>query len=178
MDYSSFEQERRFRQAWSAVDIVRPVHFSLFTFGETVLPYILVCGEEGESRGQVSITRGEVRVKRPLIITRQNARPEFRNFFQQTDEEGFAEFLLARTASFSNLHFNNQSLNKRFVQEGMEAVVAKLSRKLDDEQEDRVAILTAPPGYGGMAVLRYAAERVWQSAPDNIQELRERGFLS
>jgi hypothetical protein len=25
--------------------------------------------------------------------------------------------------------------------------------------------------------LRYAAERVWNSAPDNIQELRERGFL-
>jgi len=25
--------------------------------------------------------------------------------------------------------------------------------------------------------LRYAAERVWSSASDNIQELRERGFL-
>jgi len=28
-----------------------------------------------------------------------------------------------------------------------------------------------------MAVLRYAAERVMASGPDNMQELRERGFL-
>ena len=37
-----------------------------------------------------------------------------------------------------------------------------------------VAILA---GLAGLAVLRYAAERIMQSAPDNIQELRERGFL-
>jgi hypothetical protein len=59
----------------------------------------------------------------------------------------------------------------------MEATVANLNRQLDTEEEDRVAILTAPPDLGGMAVLRYAAERIWRSGPDNIQELRERGFL-
>ena len=52
-----------------------------------------------------------------------------------------------------------------------------LHRRLDDEEEDRVAILTAPQNLAGIAVLRYAAERVLKSAPDNIQELRERGFL-
>jgi len=26
-------------------------------------------------------------------------------------------------------------------------------------------------------VLKYATDRVWHSAPDNLQELRERGFL-
>jgi hypothetical protein len=31
---------------------------------------------------------------------------------------------------------------------------------------------------GGIAIMRYAAERVWESAPGNIQELRERGFLN
>ena len=56
-------------------------------------------------------------------------------------------------------------------------VVARLNRQLGREDEDRVAILTAPHGLGGVAVLRYAAERILKSAPENIQELRERGCL-
>ncbi|MEZ6113719.1 MAG: hypothetical protein R3C99_22310 [Pirellulaceae bacterium] len=55
--------------------------------------------------------------------------------------------------------------------------MARLNRQLDAEEEDRVAILTAPHGLAGIALMRYAAERVRESAPDNIQELRERGFL-
>ena len=123
------------------------------------------------------MTRGEVRVKRPMIITRDNARPEFRNFFEDSEQEGVAEFLLARSAQFSNLQFENQQGAKQLVHDGMEAAVDRLNRKLDDEEEEQVAILTAPANLGGVAVLRYTAERVWQSAPGNIQELRERGFL-
>jgi hypothetical protein len=40
-----------------------------------------------------------------------------------------------------------------------------------------VAILSAPASLSGFAVFRYATERILSSAPDNIQELRERGFL-
>ena len=57
------------------------------------------------------------------------------------------------------------------------SAATRINRKLDEEEEDRVAILTAPPGLGGVAVLRYCLERVAQSAPDNLAELRERGLL-
>jgi hypothetical protein len=176
MVFEDYDKDRRFREAWSAVEIVRPVHYSLFTFGESELPYYLVCGQR-DSNAPVSITQGEVRIKRPMIITRDTARPEFRNFFDDDEQEGLVEFLLARSAHFSNLQFVNQRGAPQLVRDGMDAAVAQLNRKLDDEGEDRVAILTAPPNLGGIAVLRYAAQRVWQSAPDNIQELRERGFL-
>ena len=59
----------------------------------------------------------------------------------------------------------------------MQATLDRLNRQLDDEQEELVAILSAPPPLAGVAILRYAAERVWQSTPGNVQELRERGFL-
>lgn len=176
MSFEEFEQERRFREAWSAVEIVRPVNYSLFTFGESILPYYLVCGD-AQAGLPVSVTRGEVRVKRPVIITRDNSRPEFHNFFDSLEEEGVVEFLLARTAKFSNLRFDNQRGTKQFANEGMEATVDRLNRKLDDQEEDRVAVLTAPPNLAGVAVFRYAADRVWKSAPDNYQELLERGFI-
>lgn len=171
-----FGSERRFRAAWEAVEIARPVHYSLFTFGVSDLPYFLVLSELGPGK-TVSITKGEVKITRPLIITPDNAQPEFENFFEDDDDQGLAQFILARSASFSNLKLHNQSGPKQIVSDSVEEVVARLNRQLDNEEEDRVAILTAPKSLAGFAVLRYASDRIMQSAPDNIQELRERGFL-
>jgi hypothetical protein len=176
MDFNDFSRERRFRAAWEAIQIARPVHVTLFTFGESELPYFLVC-DPADPGGTVSVRRGEVKVTRPLIITPENSRPEFQDFFENGAEQGFAEFLLSRTAAFSHLKFKNQTGSERIVSDSVEEAVARLNRQLDDEDEDRVAILTAPPPLAGLAVLRYAAERVMASAPGNVQELRERGFL-
>ena len=84
---------------------------------------------------------------------------------------------MARTAGFSNLRVDNTSGPAEIISDRVEEAVEKLNRRLDEQEEDRTAILTAPYGLGGVALLRYAAERIWQSAPDNVQELRERGFL-
>ena len=177
MSFDAFDQERRFRQAWEAVSIRRPVHYSLFTFGESELPYFLVLSAD-QPGTPVSLTKGEVRITRPTIITPETMHPEFRNFFEENHEnEEFAHFLLARTAGFSHLKLDNSSGPARIVSDSVDEVVSRLNRQLDDEEEDRVAILTAPKPLAGVALLRYAAERVWSSTPDNIQELRERGFL-
>ncbi len=176
MNFDRFDQQRFFRKAWEAVGIARPVHMSLFTFGESVLPYFLVCGKSQPS-SPVSVTKGEVCIQRPRIITPGSDRPELQGFFEDGQEEGMIEFLLARTARFSNLKLANRRGSKRAVSESLDAAVARLNRQLDDREEDQVAILTAPPELSGVAVLRYAAERIWQSGPDNVQELRERGFL-
>ena len=86
-------------------------------------------------------------------------------------------FLLSRTARFSNMKFNNVVRSEQFVSDSVEEAATRINRKLDEEEEDRVAILTAPTGLGGVAVLRYCLERVAKSAPENLAELRERGFL-
>lgn len=176
MSFDDMDPESQFRAAWEAVQIARPVRFGLFTFGVSDLPYYLVCGAR-KAGGTVSIRKGEVKVTRPLIITPDNARPEFQNFFEEASEQGMAEFLLSRTAGFSHLKFANQSGPERIVSDSVDEAVARLNRQLDDEEEEHTAILTAPLNLAGLAVLRYAAERVIESTPGNIQELREKGFL-
>jgi len=84
---------------------------------------------------------------------------------------------MSRTASFAHLKLQNQHGPDELVSDDSQEIIEKLRRKLDDEEEDRVAILAAPQRFAGVALLRYAADRIAQSAPDNIQELRERGFL-
>lgn len=178
MNFSDFEEMQRLQAAWNLVQIVRPVHYSLFTFGESNLLYFLVT-QSGKADKAVSIRRGEIRVTRPLIITPDTASPELQHFFEESDDDGeqVARFLMSRMAAFSNLRLNNKAGAARIVTDSVEEAVAKLNRQLDDEEEDHVAILTAPARLAGLAIFRYATERIMQSTPDNIQELRERGFL-
>ena len=174
--FDDFEELRRMRAAWDAIKIVRPVQYSLFTFGESVLDYFLVT--EGQSPEKlVRIRRGEVKVTRPLIIRPGSDSPEFVNFFEGDDEGRAIEFMMSRTAAFSNLRFTNQVGPERIVSDQVEEAIAKLQRQLDAEDEDRIAIISSPAKLAGMAILKYTADRVVQSAPDNLQELRERGLL-
>lgn len=173
---SDFDNERRFYELWESVEIARPVSYSLFTFGSSELPYYLVC-PPGQDQHLASVRKGQVNIDRPLVITPDNMAPEFRDFFEDAADEGIIDFLLSRTASFSNLKLTNRSGETKLVSDSVEEIVSRLNRQLDDEEEDRVAILTAPPSLAGVAVLKYATERVLSSAPDNVQELRERGFL-
>lgn len=174
--FSDFEDYREFRRLWSAVRIERDVSYGLFTFGDSDLPYFLVTTADDDS-GLVRIRRGEVSVSRARIITPQSMNPEFRDFFEDNEDFGMLEFLMARTAAFSNLKVVNKSGPDRIVTDTVAEAVDRLNHQLDDEEEDRVAILSAPAQLGGVALLRYTTERIMQSAPDNLQDLRERGLL-
>jgi hypothetical protein len=165
----------QFRRMWNAVRIERSIPYTLFTFGQTELPYYLVVA--AETAGQpVGVTKGEVSITRPSILTPDNVEPEFRGFFEQ-DEENVAQFLLARGMSFPHLQFNNRSGATDLVSDSVEEIVARLRKRLDSEEEDRMAILSAPHGLGGLALIKYAVEKAVESAPGNIQELREKGIL-
>lgn len=176
MLFPEFDEEMRFRSVWESVQIARPVEYSLFTFGASELPYYLVC-EPDQPGGMVSVQRGDVNIARALILTPGNAHPEFEHFFEDGDGQQFIDFLLSRTAAFSNLKMTNRCGPAKLHSDSVEEIVAKLNRQLDDEEEDRVAVLTAPAELGGLAILKYTTERILTSAPDNVQELRERGLL-
>jgi hypothetical protein len=177
MDFSEFNLEERLRKLWFSTRIARDVHYSLFTFGDSDLPYYLV--EDARTAGElVKLHEGKVAVSRPRIITPYASdRPEFEGFFDDGEQERMFSVLLSRTAAFSRLSFSNTHGPTQAQSDSVEEVVGRLNHRLDSEEEDRVAILTAPHGLGGIAVFRYTVERVLRSAPENIQELRERGLL-
>jgi hypothetical protein len=176
MMFDEFERLEKFRAAWNEVRIERSVEYGLFTFGDSDLPYFLVTSSPQEGK-LVSIRQGQVNVKRPQIITPDNMRPELRDFFEEQEEAGFIEYLMARTAAFSNLRLSNHSGPDKIVTDTVEEAVSRLNRQLDAEEEDRVAILSCPRQLAGLAAFRYASERILHSTPGNIQELRERGLL-
>lgn len=171
--FDEFDPEQHFRRMWNAVRIERGVAYSLFTFGDSELPYYLVTPNEET----VKVCRGQITVSRARIITPDTMNPEFRDFFEDNADASFAEFMMARTAAFSNLKLSNQRGSERIVTDTVEEAVDRLNVQLDAEEEDRMAILSAPSGLSGFALLKYASQRINDSASDNLNELRERGFL-
>ncbi len=174
--FDEYEQEAYFRHMWDSVRIERGVEYSLFTFGDSDLPYYLVT-QPADGEDTVSIRQGQVTISRARIITADNMRPEFQDFFEANEDFGFADFLMSRAAAFSNLKLSNQRGSEKIVTDTVEEAIDRLNRQLDGEEEDRVAILSAPAGLAGVALLKYASERISVSAPDNLNELRERGLL-
>ena len=165
------------------VDVVRAPSTTLFTFGDSELEYFLVV--DAETPGEpVSVVRGEVKVTRPTII-RPDDRPELSGFFGDDafEGDGFGDlpdsiaFMMARTAAFQQLKIDNRSGRRELRSDSVGEVVERIEEKLDAEGEDRVGVLTAPHGLGPIAVLKFAAEQIARSAPGNIRELQEKGFL-
>ena len=176
-----FDDSGDIRTLFNRVSIERPVHYTLFTFGDSELEYYLVVDSE-KPRDPVSVTRGQVTVTRPTILT-PDSRPELFGFFEEMgadygDVERSAMFMMSRTAAFQHLNVSNRVGRREVMSDSVDEVVDKLSARLDAEDEDRVAILSAPHGLGPIAVLKYTTEQIGRSAPGNVQELREKGFLA
>ena len=174
--FDEFEQFQRFKNAWSSVRIERSAEYGLFTFGDSELPYYLVTSSDEGDR-LVKVRKGKVTISRARIITPDSMHPDLRDFFEEHEDTGLISFLMSRTAAFSNLKLANESSPDRIVTDTVEEAVAKLNKQMDAEDENQVGILSAPAELGRFAVFRYASEKVLSSAPDNIQEMRERGLL-
>ena len=174
--FHDFEHEQHFRRMWESIRIQRRVAYSLFTFGDSDLPYYLIT-PQGENEDTVRIRQGQITISRAKIITPDSMQPELRDFFEDNEDFRFVDFLMSRSAAFSNLKLSNQRGTEKIVTDTVEEAVDRLNRQLDSEVEARVAILTAPAGLAGFALLKYATQRVTESAPDNLNELRERGLL-
>src|SRR6056297_1997520 len=108
MDFHEFNEEMYLQQVWNSVEIARSIPYTLFTFGVSDLEYYLVLTPE-ESGEPVKIRKGEIQISRPLIMTPGNATPELEDFFESDENDQLVQFLMARSASFSNLKLTNLS---------------------------------------------------------------------
>ena len=97
--------------------------------------------------------------------------------FGDGDEgERVVRFFMARGVKFGDLSVGHRRLRRGRSARTVRGVVDELKAEIVDE-DDRTGILVAPHGLGGVALVRYAAECIHESAPGNVGELRERGFL-
>jgi len=150
--FDEFEQFQRFKAAWSAVRIERTVEYSLFTFGDSELAYYLVTRRlERDPLSEFVAVRSRspgLGLSRPKQCIRNCA-----TSLEEQEDSGLTSFLMSRTASVFNLKLTNEAGLNGIVTDTVEEAVARLNRQLDSEEEDRVAVLSAPAELAGFCCI-------------------------
>ena len=164
----------KFEQAWGETEIIRSAHRTLFTFGDTRLPYIIV-SESLVNKPDVVVREGEMVIKRPVIISADSGHPLFSGFGDKDKE--LAGFLFQRLAYIPPYQYENSAASLSVLSEPLEAVIDKLRKKLDRRDDSNTAILKALADTWEISIMKYALEKMVKSTPSNITELKERGFL-
>ena len=168
------EVREQFEYAWKNTKIIRHVERSLFTFGDSTLPYYIVA-EAILNKNHTVVREGEVVVKRPMVYTPYADSPVFEGFGDKEKESAF--FIIQRLAYIPPYKYQNDSKHIYVSPSPLDEAVQKLNQRLDSEDNRLVAIIKGAAEMWEVSVMRYAIERMVKSMPSNITELKEKGFL-
>ncbi|MCD7896239.1 MAG: hypothetical protein LUG50_06135 [Planctomycetaceae bacterium] len=173
------EMDETFRLAQEDTNFIRERRNLLYTFGATRLPYVCL-SEAADNPELVLIRSGEVLADKPQI-----ALPgEMFSF------EGFEEFMehlttdepvvaLARRISMPPSKYVNTSSGELRETGPLSAAIERVVNRLENENDVRAGVISAPDKVWGLSVLLYVGSQVARSAQSNVQEhfehLRLRG---
>lgn len=163
------EMEDAFKLAQDDTRFVKVRKNLLYTFGATRLPYI--CLSESLDRDEwITVRTGEVLADKPQI-----ALPgEYFAFegFEEADssENGDLAVTLARRISMPPSKYVNKSGGARHEQGSLPEVLERVVLRLENDNDTRTGVITAPEQVWGLSVLLYVGSQVARSAQSNVQE--------
>jgi len=167
--------EKKIEHAWKKTEILRQSRQLLFTFGDTELPYY-VLAESLMNAGDTVVRRGEVVVQKPMIVAPPWQRGASVEGFS-SEGEACVRLLVQRAAYIPPYRYRNQAQSMAVQAGGLSETAERIGKKLEEDDDRLVAVIKGDPDLWEVSVMRYCIERMVQSTPHNIQELRERGFL-
>lgn len=166
--------KEKFEYVWKNTEVLKPAERTLFTFGDTGLPYVLVA-KSLLREGDTVVREGEVITKRPLVLKPYANHPFFEGFGEHEEEMGL--FLIQRLAYIPPYKYTHGSKKVYVASEPIEAVIAKLRGKLARKEDRLTALVRGIADMWEVSVIKYAAEMMMKSLPSNITELKEKGML-
>ena len=166
--------KEKFEYVWKNTEILKVAERTLFTFGDTGLPYLFLARSLTKDTDTV-VREGEVTVKRPLVIKPHPDHPIFEGFGEHEEELGM--FLIQRLAYIPPYKYTHGSKKIYVSSESIGTIIGKLRRRLEREDNRLTALIRGTADMWEVSVMRYAAEMMIKSLPSNLTELKERGLL-
>lgn len=165
------ELDDAFKQAEKNTKFVRVRKNLLYTFGSTRLPYICISQLTGDG-DYVMIRTGEILADKPQIAL-PGEMFAFEGFEDFWDEfaDGEPVVSLARRISMPPSKYINKTEGVPERESGpMAKVVDKVMNRLENDNDVRTGVITAPEEVWGLSVLLYVGSQVARSAQSNVQE--------
>lgn len=170
----TMDMEQAFEYASENTTLYRQRKNPLYTFGVTRLPYICLC-DSLEEDGMVVVNRGEISAGPPRIAL--PGQPFRFEGFDDFEEEDLARILIARRVEMPPAEYVHRPEAAQSERGPLEAAVERTTEMLDDANDSRTALLSAPLKVWSLAVLMYVGNQIVRSTPSNLaQHLEHQRF--
>lgn len=174
------ESDEKIRIAVMNTHIIRPPRQSLATFGITKVYYYLVAEatyNELTKGDETVIREGSVIAERPKIVT-----PSYLSRIQGFSDEAKKYFEMLMTQFDPNspglyYAYRNEPKELNVVSDNLNAVIAKLNEKIDQNGDPLVSIIKGEDILWDVSIMKFIYEITELSVGDNVRQLNQRGLL-
>ena len=168
------EADERIQYAIEHTEVVRSPQQRLATFGSTNIYYYLIT----ELTEWVNVVReGRVIAAKPKIVTPcylinlEGFSPQARRFIEMMDERYPHEPGIFYT-------YKNEPKEMNIVSDPVEAIVEKISRRIDSQRDPLTAIIKGVEEMWDVSLLKFTYEMTKSSVQSNVSEIERHGLLN
>ena len=163
------EMEEAFKLAQEDTCFVKVRKNLLYTFGATRLPYICI-SRDIENAEQVMVRTGEVLADKPQIALpgEMFSFEGFEKLMEMFQDEPMVA--LARRVSMPPSKYVNKADAPDKRTGTVADVVQRVMNELENDNDVRTGVITAPEQVWPISVLLYVGSQVARSAQSNVQE--------
>jgi len=173
--------EKLWQKALKYTEIHRARLNTLYTFGPTDLPYILLT-ESKVNPGDTVVRKGNIRVDKPFIVL-PHQYPLFEGFdFDENikaNEDEVRSFLLMRGLSFPSFKYKNRTYLLNLYEDSLKKAIEHYKKELQKKEDIRLGLIVGHDDCWQFSLLIYVATMVLKSAPYDIKKylkrLKEKG---
>lgn len=171
--------EDSFQYAIENTHVVRAPEQRIQTFGSTSFRFFLV-SELMDSVNKVRVRDGRLHAERPALITPDYIREQLLEGFGEKAHE-FLGWLENHTRDLAILkygfRFKKTDISEEVVHCPLEDVVGRLNEELASRGDPMSTIIQGVDEGWEVCLLKFTADIIQQSAPENLGDWKRRGLL-
>lgn len=171
--------EDSFQYAMENTHVVRAPESRIQTFGSTSFRFFLV-SELMDSVNKVRVRDGRLHAERPALITPDYIKQQLLDGFGEKAHE-FLGWLEENTRDLAILkygfRFKKTDISEEIVHCPLEDVVGRLNEELARRNDPMSTIIQGVDEGWEVCLLKFTADIIQQSAPDNLGDWKRRGLL-
>lgn len=171
----SLQSYQKFIEAVRNTKILRSRKNHLFTFGNTILPYIILANSS-INLGNCIIRTGEVVVEKPQILV-ANDLTSFEGFESEKNDKELDQVrfaLMSRGILLPQMNYKNSTQRLNVISDKLEVAVEREMNRLEDANDSRTGVIQCNEDTWNLALLHYVLTQIARSSSSNMQEYFER----
>ncbi len=168
-----FDREK-FKEYWTATEVIREYQRILFTFGDMELPYVLAA-EHSRFKDRTVVRKGVILVQRPhILLPPHYGGPEFKEGFEHADAVPPEAVYLFRAMRMPYSQITNKPTGQEQIEYGsLQSVLDRFGGEMESQEDTETGLIKGVIEGTDIALMRYSLGLAIKSAPENVKEFFE-----